>query len=693
MTLLYCDLETFSPIDLKRCGTHAYAEQAEILLFPYALDDGEVKCWQPGYDPIPDELYAALLDASITTVWQNGGMFDLTVLSHAGALYDIPPLPHSRVFDTMACALAHSLPAGLGVLGDVLGVKEDKAKHKTGQKLIQLFCKPRPKNSELRRATRETHPVEWQQFIDYAKADVGAMREVYKKLPKWNYQPGGFEYDLWLLDQKINQRGVAVDIDLARGAVASADKAKVSLAKRANEMTNGDVNAATQRDALLKHIFEEYGIPLPNLQMATIERRLNDPDIPEPLKDLLKVRLQASTTSVSKYNTLLRAVSPDGRLRGLLQFSGAGRTGRWAGRIIQPQNLMRPTLKQPAIDLGVEVIKADACELFYDDVMEVVSNCVRGCFVAPPGRKLVVSDLANIEGRVAAWLTGEQWKLKAFREYDEGTGPDLYCVAYGKSFGVDPHTVEGRERQIGKVQELMLQYQGRVGAFVTGAATYRIDLDVMSAEVEKTVPIEVWEESQGFLDWTIKQKMPTYDLSDKVFIACNALTVLWREAHPMISSYWKELQNAYITAVEHPGTTITARMLKFRRDGAWLRIRLPSGRCLCYPSPKVEDGVCSYMGTNQYTKQWERQLTYGGKLFENICQGVARDVMAYAMPEVENHGFEIVLTVHDELITEAEDVDLFNVERLSAILSAGNSWTGDMPLAAAGFEAYRYRKE
>jgi DNA polymerase len=698
---LFADLETFSTIDLKKCGAHVYATEAEVMLFPYAIGEGEPKCWDlTTFEPMPDDLREALEDQERRTVWHNGGMFDLTVLNAVGQLYDIPPLPHLRVFDTMACAYAHSLPGSLDTLCAVLNIGADKAKHKEGKALIQLFCKPRPKKTKLRRATRETHPEEWQRFIEYAKADITSMREVYRKVPRWNYR--GFEYYLWLLDQKINARGVAVDRALARGAVLAAERAKDVLASRAQVLTEGAVQATTQRDKLLEHLLESYGVSLPDLQMDTIERRLNDPDLPEALRELLANRLQASTTSVSKYNTLLRCTSEDGRLRGLLQFDGAARTGRWSGRMFQPQNLKRPDMKQKDIEFGIEVIKSNACEFFYDDVMQVISNAVRGCIIAPPGRKLVVADLSNIEGRKAAWIAGEEWKLKYFRDYDSGAVEfDNYVMAYSKSFNVPPAVVldnkkngDGTMRQIGKVQELMLQYEGGVGAFVTGAETYRIDLDDMAAKALPLLPEDTVKESRDFLKWTLKQRRTTYGLPDDVYVVCNSLKSLWRAAHPAISSYWKELQQGFISAVNHPGEWFLVRRVAFRKDGAWLRIRLPSGRFLCYPQPQVDDsGSCSYMGVNQYTRQWQRLGTYGGKLFENICQASARDNMAHAMPIAEGQGYEVVLTVHDELITEAPDDLDHSVDGLAGIMATVPEWAEGLPLAAAGFEAYRYRKD
>jgi len=605
--------------------------------------------------------------------------------------------------------MAHSLPGALEKIGEILKLGDDKKKHKRGKELIQLFCKPRPKNQKLRRATRFTHPTEWAEFLDYAKADVEAMRASDKKLPVWNYRSD--ELALWHLDQKINSRGVAVDVDLAHAAIRATTRVQRHLSARANELSGGDVTAATQRDKLIGHILREYGIVLPDLKTSTIEKLLEgrsipaewivktdnpeaDQGLPEPVRDLLIVRQQASKTSASKYKRLVNAVNSDGRLRGLLQFNGAQRTGRWAGRTFQPQNLPRPTLKQAKIDIGIEAMKADAEDLVFDNVMELASSAIRGCIVAPAGKKLVVADLANIEGRVLAWLAGEEWKLQAFRDYDAGTGPDLYKLAYAKAFNIQPDAVGKDQRQIGKVKELMLGYEGGVGAYITGAATYKIDLEAMGEQAIDSIPQHVMNEANSALAWTKLNKRPTFGLTDRAWLVCDSFKRLWRYSNPAIASFWKDLQEAAVLAVCRPGVTFECRGLKLRRDGAWLRIRLPSGRFLCYPSPQVDDaGKLSYMGINQYSRKWSRLKTYGGKLAENVTQAVARDVLATSMSAIEAAGFEIVLTVHDEIITEAPDAPDYDSDRLAQLMCDLPTWADGLPLAAAGFEAYRYRKD
>lgn len=697
MKTLWLDLETYSTVPITH-GTHAYAESAEVMLFAYAIDDGPVKVWDCTTNTkhvvrVPIDLDEALEDPEVL-IYAHNSHFDRTVLRHAAPCKVAKAAAEQpeRWRDTMVKALAHSLPGSLGELCDILKVPTDKAKDKAGRQLIQLFCKPRPANSKLRRATHETHPVEWAKFVEYAALDIQAMRAVDAKLPVWNYQ--GDELALWHLDQRINDRGVQVDTELAAAAIRAVDRAQKILARRTSDMTLGVVQAATQRDAMLRYVLAAYGIELPDMQQSTLERRIADPDLPAELRELLGIRLQASSTSTSKYKTLAKGVSSDSRLRGTLQFNGASRTGRWAGRLFQPQNLPRPVLKQDTIDLGIGALKADCADLLFDNVMELTSSAIRGCIVAPEGKKLVVADLSNIEGRMLAWLAGEDWKLQAFRDFDAGTGPDLYNLAYARAFNVSPDNVSKDQRQIGKVQELMLGYEGGVGAYITGASTYGIDLEAMAEQAFATLPSNILSEANSALAWTKLNNRPTFDLSDRAWLVCDSFKRLWRYSNPAIAAFWPALQAAAVAAVQRPGVTFDCRMLKLRRDGAWLRIRLPSGRSLCYPSPQVDaDGKLSYMGINQYSRKWSRTKTYGGKLAENVTQAASRDVLAANMPAIEQAGYQIVLTVHDEDITEAPDLDEFNAGHLAALMARNPSWADGLPLAAAGFEAYRYRKD
>lgn len=689
---LFLDTETFSETNLKTVGTYDYVPNTELLVTSWAVEDGPVQVWD-----YTNERHAAIGEefawslATAKEVWAHNAQFDrLVIAKHFPHI--APSIERWRC--TMACAHAHALPGSLEELAQVLGVPDESAK--LGKDPMLLFCTPRPKNQKLRRATRATHPEEWERFLAYARNDVLAMRECWRRMPKWNY--AGAELADWHRNQRINDRGFQIDMDLVEGALRVTDTEKARLAAKASELTAGEVESTAKRDALLLHILEEYGIDLPDLKSSTVEKFLESgyhgatPDVPPQLIELLEVRLQATTTSVAKYRRAKTMVSPDGRIRGTQQWCGAGRTGRVAHRGLQPGNLPRPS--RDITEADIEIIKAGHVDLVYDDVMGVCSDALRGVIVAGPGKKLVVSDLSNIEGRAQAWLAGEAWKLDAFRAFDAGEGPDLYKASYGKSFNVDPATVDKYQRQIGKVQELMLGYGGGVGAYITGALTYGIDLDELADKAVPTIPLDVLRDAQEFYHWQVEQGRKTYGLDERVFVTCDSLKRMWRAAHPQISGYWKSLQQAAVAATLRPGETFECGKLKLRRGKAWLRIVLPSGRALCYAHPEATDDgkSISYMGRNPFNRKWQRLRTYGGKLFENVCQAVARDILFGAAPAIEASGYDLVLTVHDEAVTECDE-KVGSCEQLSTILSTPPAWAVDMPLAAAGFEAYRYRKD
>lgn len=693
MTKLFLDTETYSEVPIKH-GTYKYTAACEVMLIQYAIDDGPVSVWDRTLGGImPADLEQMISDDEVTIVCHNS-MFDRNALRYGAGI----EIPVSRFLDTMVIAYLHSLPGALGTLSAIFKLG-DGAKNKDGKRLIQLFCCPRPKNSKLRRATRDTHTTEWLEFMDYARQDVVALRDLYSAMPKWEMTSN--EHALWVLDQRINDRGMHIDLDLAEGAVRAVTKRLAEVKTEVQDHTDGEVESATQRDAVLTFIAATYGIVLADLKKAGVERILEDPDTPEGMKVLLRLRQQAGTTSTAKYKALLRSVSADGRLRGTKQFAGAMRTGRWGGRVFQPDNLPRPTKKQHLIDMAIEALKDDSADLIFSgaDIMALTSSAIRGVITAPPGKMLAIADLANIEGRAQAWLTGEEWKLQAFRDYDtvlpdgKRKGHDLYKLAYAKSFGVTPESVTKDQRQVGKVQELALGYAGGAGAFATFAMGYNIDLDALAEKAYGNLPSDLVAEVESFADWLVNKKKKPLGMSRNAFIVCDAFKRLWRDAHPAISSYWGALEDTVRHAVAHPKDVFVCGKLKVQRSGAWLRIKLPSGRCLCYPGIEVdENGQISYMGVNQFTKKWERILSFGGKFFENICQAFARDVLAYNMPDVEAAGFAIVLSVHDELVAEVPASWRDAHEELAAIMATPKDWCLDMPLAAEGFSTARYRK-
>ena len=685
---LFIDTETYSELPIS-VGTYRYARHCEVMLVSYAIDDSEPMVWdRTDGSVIPDALRFALESHSCEVVMHNS-QFDRTVLREALG-YDILV---SRVWDTMAQALSHALPGSLGVLCDIFKVPQEEAKLGDGKRLIQRFCKPAPANHKTRRYTAQTHPEEWQRFKQYAANDISAMRTIMKRMPCWNYPRLKAEADLFVLDQLINDRGFQVDLELAKSAVAAVQKEQARLAEQMYVLTNGEVGAPSQRDALLRHIAVRHAVTLPDLTSHTVDQALDAKDLPEPVLDLLSIRAQANATSTSKYKRLLETISDDGRQRGVMMYCGASRTGRFSSKMFQAQNLKRGTRQPDVLELGIEALKAGAADLFEPDVMDLVSDTLRGCIIAPPGRKLVVSDLSNIEGRVAAWLCNEDWKVTAFEQFDEGVGEDLYKVAYARSFRIDPKDVSKDQRQIGKVQELALQYQGGVGAFHTFATNMRIDLEELGERAYDIIPTDVMQRSEQWREAAKEKGFPDFGLSDRAWVVCDSLKNLWRQAHPGISGMWTRLDEGVRQAIDRPGELVTVGKLTVTRHRNWLRIVLPSGRSLSYAGINVDkSGVVHYMGTNQLTRKWEKVSTYGGKWLEQCCQAIARDVLTSSMQNVEQAGYQIILHVHDELICETPDSVAFNAAGLSEIMATPPQWIEGLPLAAEGFETKRYRK-
>ena len=654
MATLWLDLETFSDIPIKN-GAHKYAEGAEVLLVALAWDDEPVIVWDTQDRPLWQGDLKTMIDHADRVVIHNSA-FDRTVLRHCGV-----DLPVEKIDDTMITALAHSLPGSLGQLCDVLGVPQDKSKDKAGRRYIQLFTKPCPKNWKIRRATRETHPDEWTNFVEYARLDVDAMRNVHGRLPDWNSTHG--EQHLWRLDQRINDRGVAIDLALAQSAIRAFQRASGALASRAASLTDGLVSSTTQRQRFIDYLREVRGFEADDLTKGTVESLLKG-DLDPKVRELLEIRQQAAATSPAKYKVLIDATSSDGRLRGTIQFCGAARTGRDAGRIFQPQNLPRSPdwFDGDVQEATIEAFKHDCEDIIYDNVSERCAFAVRGSLLAQSGCKLVIADLSNIEGRVLAWLAGEDWKIEAFKLYDRGEGPDLYKVTAGRILGKDPFEVTKGERQTqGKVPELAGGYGGGLGAY------RKMGGDVFNAMDDDAI---------------------------------MEIVQAWRAAHPATKSLWYDVEGAVRSAVRAPDESFEVRGL-LRVDSAmgpdsvgYVRIRLPSGRYLCYRNMHInEDGQLVYEGINQYTRKWELLETYYGKLVENIVQAVARDVFMTGMRKAEEAGYAVVLRVHDELVCEVPDDPAFTHDALADMMGTNPSWSIGLPLAAAGFEAHRYRKE
>lgn len=723
MSYLYLDFETFSEADLKKVGSYAYAEHptTEVLICTYAFDDEPVQVWDctDGSD-MPGDLHRALRrlvkpNSRIKMVWHNGSMFDRLIMKHCWGF----GIPVSNTIDTMIWAFRHALPGSLDALCEVLGVSADNAKDKRGKALIQRFSKPTPKNYKIRRYTAETHPDEWAMFIKYAVSDITAMREVFHKLPRWGNSE--FEDRVLELDQLINDRGFKVDVALAEAAIEAVEKHKAQLQEEAQRKYGGSL---TGNDFLpiLRELAPAHRIH--NAQKSTLNDLLADDDLPDNARTIIEMRLGAASTASTKYNPLLLGRSSDDRRRGCIQYGGAKRTLRFAGKGFQPQNLARGYYHDDELDKGISaLLKGRAHRRF--DVAKLTASTVRSCIIPEAGHKFVVADYSNVEGRGLAWLAGEDDLIEVFVN-----GVDVYKKLASTVFNVAYEAVTKDQRQIAKAMVLGLGYAGGVGAFVTFAKNLGLDLNDMTRTLDGTFPDHIWAATARGYEWARiqeakrpprpgeKDDRPSYILDKKVWRTCDALKRMYREANPAIVQFWRDIEDAAMAAIRNPGKEFTAgpRGVKFSRNvetdnngnkvaGWWLRMTLPSGRVMSYPGVGLsvsketdEDGRVStnvrikYQGENQLTRQWGFQYTYSGKLVENCTQALCRDLLANALLNVEANGYPIVLHVHDEIICETPDLPEYNVAELERLMCELPEWAEGFPLVAEGQELKRYAK-
>lgn len=701
---LWLDRETFSEQDLKAVGTYRYAETAEDLLIAYAIDDGPTKVWDCTAEEIPDDLYQALQEAE--EVWAHNAQFDKAI--HNGPMQmALPVVELERWRCSMAMALSHALPGKLDSLCQVLRVPSELAKIADGKKLIQLFCKPQPANRKVRRATRHTHPAEWARFKEYAANDIAAMRECVRRMPTWNWDATAVAE--WHADQRLNERGFQVDRELTQAGIRAAVTEKARIATRFAQLSNGAFRPS-QRAVFQKYLSERIGRPIEDTTAATMQILLRY-DLPEDVKEMMQLAMASNKTSTAKYGALDPAVCADGRFRGGLQFAGAGRTRRWAGRLFQPQNLPSRGLPDD-IDSYIEHLKAGTHDLFFENLMLYGAAALRGVVVVPPKKKMVVADLANIEGRVLAWVAGEAWKLDAFREYDAGTGPDLYNVTAVSIIGGDPWKVEKKNRNaFGKVPDLASGYQGGVAGYQTFARAYGVKMADYWDVIQKMIKPAYVEKARENLKAWGRPQLESLEISETEWLASETCKLAWRARHPATSQFWYDLGGAAKQAIRNWGEVFTVGpYIKVRcvthRGQKWMVVRLPSGRFLTYFEPHIVrtpkangkiDETLAYFGEaaeeGKTTRQWVKVFTHGGKMTGNVCQTIARDILAPAILSAESRGYLPILTVHDEILTEAPDTDDYSAAGLVEIMSTNPAWTPGLPLAAAGFETFRYKKD
>lgn len=657
MKHLSIDIETYSSVDIKKAGMYKYAlsDDFQILLFAYSIDFGEVKIIDLAKGEIlPEVIIAALDDKNIIKHAYNAP-FEWWCLNQAGYKTEI-----DQWRDTMFHGLYCGYTAGLGATGTAIGLPQDKKKDTTGKALIKLFCvpcKPTKKNGGRLRNLPHHEPEKWELFKNYCIQDVVTETEIYKRLS--NFPVPQEEQELWVLDQKINAYGVKIDTKLVRGALNINDAVTAELTEEAVQVTGLDnPNSAAQLGKWLK---EKTGQDIENLQKGTVSELIGSLEDKEAVR-VLEIRQELAKTSIKKYIAMEEAICPDGRVRGLLQFYGANRTGRWAGRLVQVQNLPRNYLE--TLDYAREIVKsqdADFLKLVYGNVSDTLSQLIRTAFVPSEGHKFVVADFSAIEARVIAWLAGEQWRQEVFATHGK-----IYEASASQMFGVPIELIkkgnpEYALRQKGKVAELALGYGGSSGALI----------------------------AMGALDMGLEEK----ELPDVVR--------RWRNANKRITDLWYGIENAVIKLME-TGETQGLKGIIFSREidliygQDFLTIKLPSGRKLYYPKPHLKENrfgsnALHYFGVNQTTKKWEVQETYGGKLVENIVQAISRDCLAVTLKRLEDEGLQTVMHIHDEAVIDADlNVDL---DKVCELMGQPIEWAPGLLLKAAGFESSYYMKD
>lgn len=698
MPLIFIDTETRSGTPIAQ-GLSRYTADPNftVLLVSYAIDDGDVQLWDRTLDKTcPQDLLEALLDPASRLIAHNA-VFDQTVLRKSNVFPLHVDINLNRWCCTEAMARSHGMPAALFNLSRVLlGGDESEEAKIDGRKYIKMFTIPADPSGRFHSPV--DNPVDWAGFCTYAKQDIVSLRGIYHKLPRWNY-PGirfpaepSAEYAHWLRQCQINERGIPIDLRFASRAVELSLADKVELKAKAMEATDGAVSAATQRDKLLKHLVEVHGVTLPDLAKGTIEKRLNDPSLPEAVKDILRIRLDASQNAASKYKALLECTSRDGRLRNTLVYCGAGATGRLSGRLFQPQNLKRPSAEQEEIDLAIETIRAGE-DVETDSVATLLGDCVRGAIMASNGHTLVASDLSSVEARVLAWLAGETSVLDFYEGLDTGDiKHDAYVDAYAQAFNISPDAVTKPQRQIGKAMVLGLGFGGGVSAFLTFAQTVGIDLKEMANAVMKSGDRNGLAEARGKYDWA-KENNYHAGLDEQTYAACEYLKTVWRDSRPATVDFWSHLEAAVRNALVMENKAFAVgKHIAVKRIGEYTLLRLPSGRVITIMRLAADaHGALTHWTWSEYSRSMERQPLYGGKLSGWVTQATARDILTWSLPRIERAGFPVIMTVHDEVVTEVVTLSRSH-EQLSELVAAGETWTKGLPLSAEGWEAKRYRK-
>ena len=645
MSLLAIDIETYSEVDLPKSGVYAYSDSPsfEILLFAYAFNDEPTQIVDLACgEVLPERVRKALDDPAVIKTAFNAAFERTCISRYLGKQLS----PESWQCTAVQSAML-ALPLSLDGVGEVLKIQRKKLKE--GADLVRYFslpCKPTKSNGGRTRNRPADAPEKWERFKEYCIRDVDAEREIREKLH--NFPIPDSEMMLYRMDQEINDRGILVDRELVAGAVECDNRYKDLVTARAYELTGlENPNSPAQ----IKGWLTDRGVSVDSLDKKAVKGMISDAQ--GEVLEVLQLRLLMAKTSVKKYEAIERSVCSDGRVHGLLQFYGANRTGRWAGRLVQVQNLPQNHIQQ--LELCRELVKRrdlETLDMLFDSTPGVLSELIRTAFIPKTGYRFVVADFAAIEARVLAWFSGEQWRLNTFAE-----GGDIYCASASQMFGVPvvKHGENGHLRQKGKIAELALGYGGSVGALTAMGA---LEMGMQEEELQPLVN-------------------------------------QWRGSNPHITKFWWDVDAAAVKAVKEK-TTVPYGNLCFSYESGILFVTLPSGRRLSYIKPRMCENrygrdSLSYEGVGE-SKKWMRIETYGPKLVENIVQGTARDLLAYAMLQLRNAGFDIVMHIHDEAVLEVPE-GVSSVDEICRIMAVAPDWATGLPLRADGYECPFYKKD
>ena len=718
----HIDFETGSSTNLKKSGVYRYCEDANTRAWGMSWrigTFGPVRQWRPGYaDPV--ELLDHVAMGGKVTAHNNG--FDRTIWNRIVRVKYAPHWPELKIEQcdcTMARAAAVAHPQQLEQLCGVL--KTNNRKDMEGHNVMRKMMRPRQYLPDGTLVWWDA-PELIDRNMSYCDMDVLTETDVDEKLPelspKWR--------KVWEFDQTINERGIRFDRNAVTKLASLVEYAKKEADKTMRHLTDRTVPKCTNVGKIIEFL-NARGVETTTLKKGDQEDLIYMANLRGDTQagEVIELRKSSSKTSTAKYAAMLNCICADDRIRALLNFHAAS-TGRWGGRLVQPQNFPRVDPDDEVLEAKLkwlhELLATDIDTRTLYDMIEAVwgaleplallSKALRSMIVATKGKKLVGGDFANIEGRVNAWLAGEQWKLDAFLEYDLGIGPDLYKVAYSRSFGVPVESIgKGQKRQIGKVQELALGYQGSVGAFITMGDTYGVNPFELSKPVQDAASAAQWDNTAMLYEKATNK----YELQEREWTAIKIIVDNWRAAHPRIVQSWWNYQDAAIEAVAAPGNVVSAMggnnasNVYYYSDGRCLWCVLPSGRMLCYSEPELKQEwipkptdadpeagywkrVVYYWGIDSVTKQWKKRALYGGMQCENIVQATSCDILVDAMFRVEEAGFPVVLTVHDEILAEPDIASgLGEDEFMRAMSVIGPEYEG-LPIAVAAWEGDRYMK-